>query len=148
MELNEINELIETLMPKVEALASKYVKIYKELNAPATATATASVSKDFKKIYREISKETHPDRVEGHEDQFKRASVAYKEKNELEMLRVYSELGHYSSNLVDEQELKDVKSSNRYRWVMLYQEGKIQEVKEDLLKFLLNEIYTLEVENE
>ena len=145
MELNEINELIETLMPEVEALASKYVKIYKELNAPA---ATASVSKDFKKIYREISKETHPDRVEGHEDQFKRASVAYKEKNELEMLRVYSELGHYSSNLVDEQELKDVKSSNRYRWVMLYQEGKIQEVKEDLLKFLLNEIYTLEVENE
>jgi curved DNA-binding protein CbpA len=147
MELNEINELIEKLMPEVEALASKYVKIYKELNAPA-ATATASVSKDFKKIYREISKETHPDRVEGHEDQFKRASVAYKEKNELEMLRVYSELGHYSSNLVDEQELKDVKSSNRYRWVMLYQEGKIQEVKEDLLKFLLNEIYTLEVENE
>ena len=125
MELNEINELIETLMPEVEALASKYVKIYKELNAPA-ATATASVSKDFKKIYREISKETHPDRVEGHEDQFKRASVAYKEKNELEMLRVYSELGHYSSNLVDEQELKDVKLSNRYRWVMLYQEGKIQ----------------------
>lgn len=148
-ELEAIYKEMDEFLPSIEKLAPKYVKIYKELYEPVAEKKEVVDLDGFKKIYREISKETHPDKISGHEDQFKRASVAYKEKDEVEMARVYEELGHETT--IDtkslEEELKELKASPRYRWVILYKAGSIAQVREEFLKFLLNEIYVMETKN-
>lgn len=148
-EIDSIYELLDSTLPLVEELVPTYVKIYKELYEPIDSVGDVTDSDSFKKIYREISKETHPDKVSGHEDQFKRASKAYKEKNEVEMMRVYNELGHSVAIPVQplEKELEELKSSPRYKWVRLYLDGQTEEVRQEFLKFLLNEIYVMETKN-
>lgn len=146
-EIDDIYKELDKYLPRIEKLATKYVEIYKELYEPVSVDK--EVGDGFKKIYREISKETHPDKVSGHEDQFKRASVAYKEKDEVEMARIYEELGHEPILNVQplEEELKELLASPRYRWVTLYKDGELSQVRQEFLKFLLNEIYTLENKN-
>jgi len=144
-------EFSETL-PLIEELAPKYVKIYKELYKPVSVEKEIEDMEGFKQIYREISRETHPDKVSGHEEQFKRASVAYKEKDDVSLLEIYEELGHstdFTINIASlEKELKELKNSERYQWVYWYKEGKVDEVREAFLRFLLNEIYKMETEDD
>jgi len=38
-------------------------------------------------------------------------------------------------------------NTNGYKWAIMYEEGRIDEVRQAFLKHLLNEIYLLEVSN-
>lgn len=67
------------------------------------------------------------------------------------MLRVYKELGHETDFQLNikalEDELEELRSSPRYNWVRMYKAGDIETVKNEFLKFLLNEIYIMETKN-
>lgn len=134
-ELKRVESLIENNIPKIEALVSDYMKIYNGLRGPATEK---HVDKDLKSMYREASFKAHPDRG-GDEEVFKELSAAYREGDKRRFMNAYNKaLGNQV------KVLGELKNTNGYKWAVMYEEGRIDEVRQAFLKHLLNEIYKLE----
>jgi hypothetical protein len=133
-ELERVETLIEKNIPKIEALVPEYIKIYNVLTGPPKA------DKIDKTLYREASLKAHPDKG-GDAEEFKLLSTAYNKGNQHKFMGAYNKImGNYN------EALGELINSNGYKWALMYEEGKIKEVKEDFLKHLLNEIYSLEIQ--
>ena len=134
-ELHRIESLIENNIPKIEALVPEYMKIYNELCGPVTET-----EKDIslKKMYKEASFKAHPDKG-GDEEVFKELSSAYNEGDTRKFMNAYNKaMGNQA------EVLGELMNTNGYKWAVMYEEGRLDEVRQAFLKHLLNEIYTLE----
>jgi hypothetical protein len=134
-ELHRIESLIENNIPKIEALVPEYMKIYNELCGPVTEK-----EKDIslKKMYKEASFKAHPDKG-GDEEVFKELSSAYNEGDTRKFMNAYNKA---MGNQVEV--LGELMNTNGYKWAVMYEEGRLDEVRQAFLKHLLNEIYTLE----
>jgi hypothetical protein len=134
-ELRRVESLIENNIPKIEALVPEYIKIYKELRGPVTDKEKDT---SLKKLYREASFKAHPDKG-GDEEVFKNLSSAYNEGDTRKFMNAYNKaMGNQA------EVLGELMSTNGYKWAMMYEEGRVAEVRQAFLKHLLNEIYTLE----
>ncbi len=134
-ELHRVESLIENNIPKIEALVPKYMKIYNELCGPVTEKEK---DLNLKKMYKEASFKAHPDKG-GDEEVFKELSSAYNEGDTRKFMNAYNKA---MGNQVEV--LGELMNTNGYKWAMMYEEGKLDEVRQAFLKHLLNEIYTLE----
>ena len=140
-ELDRVESLIERTIPKIEALVPEYMKIYNELCGPAPEKEK---EKDvgLKSMYREASIKSHPDKG-GDEEVFKELSAAYREGDKAKFMNAYNKaMGNHA------EVLGSLMNTNGYKWAMMYEEGRIDEVRQAFLKYLLNEIYTLETRND
>jgi len=134
-ELGRIESLIERNIPKIEALVPEYMKIYNELCGPAPEKEK---DVDLKSMYREASIKAHPDKG-GDEEVFKELSSAYREGDKVKFMNAYNKaMGNHT------EVLGSLMNTNGYKWAIMYEEGRIDEVRQAFLKHLLNEIYTLE----
>lgn len=134
-ELGRVEKLIDETLPKIEALVPEYMKIYNELyNPPKQEKDT-----DLKSMYREASLKAHPDKG-GDPETFKELSSAYKKGDKIKFTNAYNKaMGNHADVLVELQ------NTNGYKWTMMYEAGEIDAVRQQFLKHLLNEIYTLEM---
>ena len=134
-ELKRVESLIENNIPKIEALVPDYMKIYNELCGPRSE----SVKKpDLKKMYKEATFKAHPDKG-GDEETFKDLSSAYSSGDERKFMNAYNKaMGNHT------EVLGELINTNGYKWAKMYEEGRIDEVRQAFLKHLLNEIYILE----
>ena len=134
-ELNRVESLIENTIPKIEALVPEYMAIYNELCGPAPEKEK---DKDLKKMYKEASLKAHPDRG-GNTETFQDLSAAYNEGDTRKFMNAYNKAMGNQAEILGE-----LISTNGYKWSTMYEEGRIDEVRQAFLKHLLNEIYTLE----
>jgi hypothetical protein len=134
-ELHRVESLIENNIPKIEALVPKYMKIYNELRGPVTEKEK---DLNLKKRYKEASFKAHPDKG-GDEEVFKELSSAYNEGDTRKFMNAYNKA---MGNQVEV--LGELMNTNGYKWAVMYEEGRLDEVRQAFLKHLLNEIYTLE----
>lgn len=134
-ELIKAEKLIEETLPKIEAFYPEYMKIYNKLSQPAEQKDR---NLDLKSMYREASLRAHPDKG-GDPEVFKELSSAYKKGDVTKFTNAYNKaMGKHTEVLLD------LKNTNGYKWSVMYSEGRIDEVRQEFLKHLLNEIYTLE----
>jgi hypothetical protein len=133
-ELERVETLIEKNIPKIEALVPEYIKIYNVLTGPPKA------DKIDKTLYREASLKAHPDKG-GDAEEFKLLSTAYNKGNQHKFMGAYNKImGNYN------EALGELINSNGYKWALMYEEGKIKEVKEDFLNlFIRNTMKTLTI---
>ncbi len=134
-ELHRVESLIENNIPKIEALVPEYMKIYNELRGPVTEKEK---DLNLKKMYKEASFKAHPDKG-GDEEVFKELSSAYNEGDTRKFMNAYNKA---MGNQVEV--LGELMNTNGYKWAVMYEEGRLDEVRQAFLKHLLNEIYTLE----
>lgn len=139
-ELKRVESLIENTIPKIEALVPSYMKIYNELSRPSDEEGAKPKNKkeSLKAKYREASLKSHPDKG-GDAETFKELSSAYREGDERKFMNAYNK-----SMGKQEEVLGELMNTNGYKWAKMYEEGRIDEVRQAFLKHLLNEIYTLE----
>jgi len=134
-ELKRVESLIENNIPKIEALVPDYMKIYNELCGPAEKQEKDT---DLKTMYREASLKVHPDKG-GDAETFKDLSSAYREGDKRKFMNAYNKaMGNQA------EVLGELMNTNGYKWAVMYEEGRIDEVRQAFLKHLLNEIYMLE----
>lgn len=134
-ELENVEKLIEETLPKIEALVPEYMKIYNDLYEPSNEEKR---DPDLKTMYREASLKAHPDKG-GDPEVFKELSSAYKKGDVIKFTNAYNKaMGNFNEILLD------LKNTNGYKWSVMYSEGRIDEVRQEFLKHLLNEIYNLE----
>jgi hypothetical protein len=137
-ELRKAESLIENNIPKIEALFPEYIKIYNELCNKKSLVAKKN-NVDLKSMYRAASFKAHPDKG-GDAEAFKKLSSAYRNGDKREFMNVYNTImGNHT------QVLGELIGTNGYKWALMYEKGQIEEVKKSFLKYLLNEIYMLEV---
>ncbi len=137
-ELHRVESLIENNIPKIEALVPEYMAIYNELCGPAPTERQKNT--DLKKMYKEASVKTHPDKG-GDEETFKELSAAYNTGDERKFMNAYNKAMGNQAVILGE-----LINTNGYKWAVMYEEGRIDEVRQAFLKHLLNEIYTLETQ--
>lgn len=135
-ELKRVESLIENTIPKIEALVPEYMKIYNELAEPPASEDAKS--KDLKAKYREAALKSHPDRG-GDEEVFKELSSAYREGDKVKFMNAYNKAMGNQADI-----LNALINTNGYKWALMYEDGKIAEVRKAFLQHLLNEIYQLE----
>ena len=134
-ELKRAESLIENNIPKIEALVPGYMKIYTDLCGPKSETVKNT---NLKKMYKEATFIAHPDKG-GEEEAFKDLSSAYNSGDERKFMNAYNKvMGNHT------EVLGALINTNGYRWAKMYEDGKIDEVRQAFLKHLLNEIYILE----
>lgn len=133
-ELKRVESLIENTIPKIEALVPEYMKIYNELCGPPVEEK----AENLKSKYREAALKSHPDKG-GDEETFKALSSAYRTGDRVKFMNAYNKA---MGNQVDV--LNELINTNGYKWALMYEEGKIAEVRKAFLQHLLNEIYQLE----
>ena len=138
-ELKRVESLIESTIPKIEALVPEYMKIYNDLSAtPKGTTPEDNKDPDLKPMYREASLKAHPDKG-GDEGTFKELASAYRKGDKRKFMNAYNKAMGNQTEILGE-----LINTNGYKWALLYEEGKIDEVRQAFLKHLLNEIYQLE----
>ena len=149
-ELKRVESLIENTIPKIEALVPEYMKIYNELygststpedpeeDAGSDVETGVPKSKDLKAKYREAALKAHPDRG-GDEEVFKELSSAYREGDKVKFMNAYNKARGNQADVLNE-----LINTNGYKWALMYEDGKIAEVRKAFLQHLLNEIYQLE----
>lgn len=135
-ELKRVESLIENTIPKIEALVPEYMKIYNELAEPLASEDAKS--KDLKAQYREAALKSHPDRG-GDGEVFKELSSAYREGDKVKFMHAYNKAMGNQADVLNE-----LRNTNGYKWALMYEDGKIAEVRKAFLQHLLNEIYQLE----
>jgi hypothetical protein len=136
-ELKRVESLIENNIPKIEALVPDYMKIYNGLHTPSEEEVPTKDT-DLKSMYREAALKSHPDRG-GDEGTFKELSSAYREGDKRKFMNAYNKAMGNQAEVIGE-----LMSTNGYKWAIMYEEGRIDEVRQAFLKHLLNEIYMLE----
>lgn len=139
-ELKRLESLIENNIPKIEALVPEYMQIYNNLCKPKGTNTPPKKEKDIdlKSMYREASLKAHPDKG-GDAETFKELSSAYREGDKRKFM------GAYNKAMGNQAEvLGGLMDTNGYKWSVMYEEGRIDEVRQAFLKHLLNEIYMLE----